>query len=138
MSLKAQVSHDVDAVWDMDETSLIELLGVSQMGTEAVADSLESYALLSSVAAETDGIIAKSNLTHSLKAKGQAFFTKLWNSIKEIICHIYTENLPVEGDKDLAKYLVGVIVAAGKLTNALAALIITIAVKKGLDTLCHA
>jgi len=136
MSSKTQVSKDVDAVWDMDEDALTELLGVSQMGTDAVEDSLHSFGMLATVAGESDGVKAKADLSDYLKHKGAAFFKKLWKRVRETVCHIYSEGLPVEGDKDLAKYLAGIVIAAGKLTNALAVLVITIAVKKGLDALC--
>jgi hypothetical protein len=48
-----------------------------------------------------------------------------------------SEKLPIDG-KDLVAYLVTAIVSAGAITNGLAVLVITIAIKRGLDRMCKA
>lgn len=122
-------------VWDMDEDQLYHFLGMNSLGTKDIAESVDSMNMLMSAAANTDGALAKKILNKHLRIKGEALFKHAWESVKGIVCTIYEEQISI-GGKDLVAYLVAVIVAAGALTNALAVVVITIAVKKGLDKLC--
>lgn len=130
------VSSDVDAVWDLDSEQLIIRLGVSEMGTEDANEALVSFNKLEAFAGDTNGIVAKSSLVDWLREKGKALFERTWALIKEKVCAIHQEGVNIDDDKDLTKYIVAAVTAALNVTNALAVLVISIAVKKGLDDMC--
>lgn len=132
---KDQIKRDVDAAWSMNDDEIYRLLGLAQMGTRNVAEATKSMKLVMSAAANTNVAEATASVSASLEAEGKNYFEELWENFKEIICQIYSEKLPIAG-KDLAAYLVAAIVAAGAITNALAVLVITIAIKRGLDKMC--
>lgn len=132
MSLDQQVSQA--AAMSLDE--LEETLGVTAIGSEGLDDAVTGRSVLFSVAAEGNKESAERFLSSTLKTKGRALFTKLWKIIREAVCYAYREGLPVKDDADIVKYLVGAAVAAAKITAGLAILIVTIAVKMGLDKMC--
>ena len=130
-----QIKTDVDATSTMKDDEIYRLLGLAQMGTQNVAEATKSMKLVMSAAANINVAEATTSVSGSLEADGKNYFEELWDSIKDIICQIYSEKLPVDG-KDLVAYLVAAIVAAGAIANALAVLVITIAVRKGLNNMC--
>jgi hypothetical protein len=134
---KDQIKRDVDAAWAMKDDEIFRLLGLAQMGTRNVIEATKSMKFVMAAVANTNAAVATASVSGSLEAEGKSFFEELWEKIKEIICQIYSEKLPIDG-KDLVAYLVAAIVAAGAITNALAVLVITIAIKKGLDKMCGA
>ena len=130
-----EVAKQVQQAWDMSDDDLYKQLGMASLGTSNFTESVSSMNMLMSVATNTDAHLATKSLGGSLLSKGKVFFAETWNSIKGLVCTIYNEKILL-GDKDLAAYIIAAIVAAGMLTNALAILIITLAVKKGLNTMC--
>lgn len=108
------------------------------MGTEDATEALESYEKLEALVGKEDGIASKSRLIDWLMEKGQALFEKTWAAIKDTVCYIHREGLNIDDNKTLAKYLAAAVVAAGSVTNALAVLVVSIAVKNGLDNMCPA
>ncbi len=132
---KDQIKRDVDTAWAMKDDEIYRLLGLAQMGTKNVTEAAKSLNLVMAAAMSTNISKATTSVSGTLEAEGKKYFEQLWKNVRGIICQIYSEKLPVDG-KDLVTYLVVAIVAAGAITNALAVLVITIAVKKGLDKLC--
>lgn len=129
------IAQQVLEAWNMSEDDLYKHLGMASLGTRSFSESVSSMNMLMSTAANTNAAVATKSLGDSLLEKGKEFFEWSWKRIKGIVCTIYTGKTNI-GDKDLATYIAGVVAAAGTVTNPLAALIITIAVKKGLDKLC--
>jgi hypothetical protein len=128
--------HEIAQALSMTEDELLESLGIAAIGTEDIKDVVSSREFLQSVAAESNSESAARLLSSSLLGRGKTFFWKLWEKVKGIVCYIHNEGIKIEGDADLVKYLVGVIVAAGAIANGLAVLVVTIAVKMGLTNLC--
>lgn len=129
------VVQQVEQAWGMDDEDLYRQLGMASLGTSNFAESVDSMNMLMSVASNTDAHLATKSLGDNLLNKGKVFFAQTLDSVKGIICTIYNDKINVDG-KDLVAYIVTAIVTAGILTNALAVLIVTIAVKQGLTILC--
>ena len=129
-------AQQVDAVWDKSEDDLFKYLGMAYLGTVSIDESIDSMNALVSVAGDSNADSAISTLGNNLQVKGQHYFKLLWDDLKGVVCTIYNGKTNIDQEKDLAAYLVDVVIAAGKIANPLAALVITIAVKKGLDKLC--
>lgn len=132
MSLEDEITRAMA----LSNEELIETLGVTALGTAGTEEAASSRTILLSVAEEMNPIAARSLLSKSLMERGEALFSKLWEQTKGIVCYIYREGIKVEEEADLVKYLAGAIIAAGAIANALVVLVVTIAVKRGLDLLC--
>ncbi len=131
-----KIQSDVDTVWNMDDQEVYRLLGLAQMGTKSVTLAKKSMSSVMSAAANTNAKEAMASISGSLEVGGISYFEELWGNIKGIICQIYNDKLQIEG-KDLAAYLVAALVSAVSISSALAVLVITIAVKRGLDKMCE-
>jgi hypothetical protein len=129
------VAQQVEQAWVMSDEDLYRHLGMASLGTSSFTESIGSMKMLVATANNTDANLATKSLGDNLLNKGKVFFAQTLDRVKGLICTIYNGNMKV-GDKDLAAYIVAAIVAAGTLTNALAVLIVTIAVKQGLTKLC--
>ncbi len=129
------VVQQVEQAWVMSDEDLYRHLGMASLGTSNFNESVGSMKMLMSTAANTDADLATKSLGDSFLSAGQVFFAQMWDSLKGVVCSIYNDKINI-GDKDLAAYIVGILLAAGTITNALAVLIVTIAVKKGLNNLC--
>jgi len=127
---------DFDSVWAMSEEDAYRHLGMASLGNTTVAESVHSMRMLTAAAADSNGTEASRALGDGLLEKGKEYFQWLWKGLKEIVCTIYKGKIAIEKDQDLAKYLVDIVVTAGKITLPLAALVISTAVKLGLDKLC--
>lgn len=130
-----EVAQQVQQAWDMSDDDLYKQLGMASLGTSSFTESVGSMNMLMSVATNTDAHLASKSLGDNLLNKGKVFFAQTLNSIKGLMCTIYNEKIML-GDKDLAAYIIAAIVAAGILTNALAIMIVTLAVKNGLAKVC--
>lgn len=130
-----ELAQQVQQAWNMSADDLYKQLGMASLGTSNFTESIDSMNLLMSVASNTDAHLATKSLGDNLLNKGKVVFTQTWNSIKDLVCTIYNEKILLEG-KDLATYIIAAIIAAGRLVNALATLIVTLAVKKGLTKMC--
>jgi hypothetical protein len=130
------VAQQVQTAWTMSEEDLYKHLGMADLGTRSVTEAVDSMNMLMTAAANTDSASATMSLGQSLMEKGQRVFVSLWDGLKEVVCTIYKDKTGIGDAKDLVTYLVAAVVAAGTISNPLAVLVITIAVKKGLDTLC--
>ncbi|PKM43783.1 MAG: hypothetical protein CVV05_13050 [Gammaproteobacteria bacterium HGW-Gammaproteobacteria-1] len=137
MSTKEAVQQ-LDAIWDFSEEELYEHLGMASLGTESTFEAVSSMKMLRSMAANVDASVATKSLVTDLVEKGKKFFMALWNAVKDLVCTIYRDGTPVGDSKDLAAYLTALVIASGKLAGPLASIVIAIAVKKGLVTLCEA
>lgn len=135
---KLDVAQQIDVVWDMSEDDLYKHLGMASLGTESASEAASSMKFLMSTAENSDGAVSKRNLADTLLERGKKAFEVLWNGLKDIVCTIYREGQPVGDAKDLSAYIVGILITTGKIANPLAAIVITIAVKKGLDLMCPA
>lgn len=132
---REQIRQDAAAAWEMKEEEIYRTLGLARLGTGTLAEARNSMKFVMSVAASANVSEATASAAGTLEEEGRSYFEELWNSVKAIICQVHSEKLPVAG-KDLVSTLAAVIVAAGAITNALAVLVITIAVKRGLDFMC--
>lgn len=130
------VAQQVQEAWSMSVEDLYKHLGMASLGARSFSESKSAMNMLMSAAANTDAKLATKSLGDSLLENGEAFFNWLWDDVKGIVCTIYNDKTAIGDAKDLASYIVGVVVAAGTISNPLAVLVITIAVKKGLDKLC--
>jgi len=130
-----EMAQQVQQAWNMSDDDLYKQLGMASLGTSNFTESIDSMNMLMSVANNTDAHLATKSLGDNLLNKGKVVFTQTWNSIKGLVCTIYNEKILLEG-QDLATYIIAAIIAAGKLANALATLIVTLAVKKGLAKMC--
>lgn len=135
--ISQNVDQQLGTAWEMSEDELYKHLGMASLGTESISESVGSMNMLMSIAENTNARLATESLGKNLLAKGKSLFSWLWDQIKTIVCAAYKDKINI-GGKELAKYLLDIIVAAGKLTNAIAILVITIAIKKGLAKLCGA
>lgn len=133
---KAEVAQQIDAIWDMSKEDIYKQLGVASLGTESTIEAANSLKFLKSTAANDDGAVSVQNLEDMLLDHGKKYFDKLWNGVKGIVCTIYHQGKPIGDAKDLAAYIVGLLVTAGKIVNPLAAMVIVVAVKIGLDMMC--
>lgn len=134
-SEKEQLKRDVEAIWNMEDKEVYSLLGLAEMGTKNITQAQKSMSFIMLAAANTNRGEAVAAVSDSLEEDGKNYFEELWEKIKGVICQIYNDKLQIEG-KDLAAYLVAAIVSAISISNALAVLVITIAVKRGLDNMC--
>jgi hypothetical protein len=130
------VAQQVQTAWTMSEEDLYKHLGMADLGTRSVTEAVDSMNMLISAAANTDAASATLFLGQSLLENGHRVFELLWGGLKDLVCTIYSEKSSIGDAKDLATYIAAVVVAAGAISNPLAVLVITIAVKKGLDNLC--
>jgi hypothetical protein len=130
------LEKNINSAFDMTDEELIEALGVASLGNVEFGDAITTRAGLISIKAGAPSIFSEPGFWDKLKIAGEAFFLKLWNEVKAIVCYVYRKDLKIEDDLDLIKYLVGLVVALGTISNPLAVLVITIAVKRGLDLLC--
>jgi len=131
-----QIKSDVDKVWNMDDNEIYHYLGLAKMGTTNIMESEVSIKKLMSIAANTNADEAKRSLFVNLEELGKKYFKETWNAIKKIVCRIYTDKLQIEG-KELVVYLVAAILEVIKIANPLLILIITLAVRQGLNILCE-
>ena len=141
------IEQEVQDAWNMSEEDLYKHLGMVSLGTNSLSESTRSMNMLMSMAANPDAEIATNTLWENLLENGRNYFARAWNALKDIICTIYKGNDKLEG-KDLVSYIVGELLGmiggaiaagtllAGIISNPLLILVITIAVKKGLDLLC--
>ncbi len=132
---RIQIEKDAKAAWSMDDEEIYRLIGLVKMGTESVMEAKKSIGFVMSVAGNNDTDVAIALTNSTFLEKGKRHFRELWDGLKKIVCEIYARNLKLEG-KDLVTYIVAAIMATVNIANALLVLIITIAVKKGLDKLC--
>ena len=130
------VSKNVDVIWNLDEVEIYKLLGASGAGTEDSLDAIDSYRSIKSFAANNNGAIAESQLDEWLIEKGKVVYEKTWGAIKSIVCHIHNEGLSIVGDQNLVSYIVSAVMAVVRISSALILLVVTLAVKFGLDKLC--
>lgn len=133
---KIDIVQQIDVIWNMSEDDLYKHLGMASLGTESMSEAVSSMQFLMSTAENTDSAVSKRNLADTLLERGKKTFDVLWNGLKNIVCSIYRGGQPVGDAKDLSAYIIGILIETGKIANPFVALVITIAVKKGLDLLC--
>lgn len=130
-----QIKQDVEDVWKMKEGEIYRHLGLAYMGTTNVVAARMSMKRVMSAAASTDAETAVDLLSKTLEKDGKKHFNATWKKIKKIACQLYSSK-PKLGGKDLVEYLVTAVAALVSITSAVAILVITLAVKYGLDKLC--
>lgn len=130
------IQNEVESVWEMSEDQLLANLGLADIATKDNAAALKSYDKVVSLLNNQDKTMTHQDAFEWIRENGIEAFKRIWKTIKESVCQIYHENTSVEDDKGLAVYLSGIVVATLGITNALAVLVITIAVKRGLDNMC--
>jgi hypothetical protein len=128
-------AKQVQPIWAMREDELLRLLGMASLGTESTKEAIGSMKMLMSAAKTENVTSATGILDDGLWKRGRELFDSMWAGFKGIVCTIYRDKVTVEG-KELAAYLAAAVAAATGIANPLAALVITIAVKRGLDKLC--
>lgn len=133
---KQKIKKDIDLVWEMNEEEIYKQLGLASMGTESMVEAVGSMKFIMSTAANTNTVAATKSIEKSLAKKGRNYFDRLWRKVRDIACKIYSEKLPIGDKKDLAAYIVSILASATKIGNPLLVLIVTIAIKKGLDKMC--
>lgn len=99
---------DVSTAWDMNEEQLYALLG--------------------------DGSNASRLTPLNLNVSSLAF-QKRWLQIKSFVCKFYSDGVKVDG-KDLVTAIVAAIGAALNIAAGWVIVVVTIAVKQGLDKMC--
>lgn len=136
--ISADVVEQIDEIWNLNEEELYRRLGMASLGTENALEAAGSMQFLIAVAANTDAMAARHFLSENLLTRGQTFFNRLWSSAKEIICTTYHEGHRVGDTKDMAAYLVDILVNAGRIANPLATVVVIIAIRRGLERMCPA
>jgi hypothetical protein len=110
-------------------------LAITDAGTAgSLGLDLESLGSIKAVMAAEDA--SPANIASWLISKGKALFNQLWPAAKAVVCQIYGED---KGDTDLKGWVARVaaaIVGLLNITAAAAILVVTIALKLGLDALC--
>ncbi|WP_143276048.1 hypothetical protein [Brevundimonas diminuta] len=117
---------------DLESASLDDLfgeLGMASFGADA--DVSSALGNLSGAKA----IVLKGGWM-SFVERGIAFFRSIWPTVKPIVCAAYAEY--TESDGDWIGRIAGAILGVINVTAAVAVLILKIAIKQGLDTLCEA
>lgn len=122
-------ANDIDDLY-----ANLALTDAGTAGTMGLSlSSLSSMkAIMSAEGAASGGIL------HWLVEKGRALFDALWPAAKSLVCAIYKED---SGDSDLKGWVAKVAAALVGLLNvtaAVAILVVSIAIKLGLDAICGA
>jgi hypothetical protein len=132
-----ELIKQVREAWEMSDEELYKRLGLASLGTRSFAESTVSMQLLLSSAGDTNAAHATRVLCDDLLEKGRIYFAWLWNNLKNFVCIIHGDGNAIGEGRDLVAYIAGILIAAGKISNPIAVLVITIAVRKGLDELCR-
>ena len=141
-----QVSQKVvEQLFALDEDELFKRLGILDAGQgEDLVEAMHSLDRVRSLGQEPFRAAGGHDESFSddvldwLKEKGMALFNQVWGEAKAIVCKLYRDKATVADNKDLIAYLVPLVVSA--VTDAAAPLlllVVTIAVKRGLDSLCE-
>lgn len=121
---------DLARLDSLDLDQLYAELAISDAGAEPeIGDALASVAELRSMMSET----AAAPSLGALIRRGRRIFNRYWPRAKEIVCKFYKEH----GEDWIAKAAEAVAKALG-LPGAVAAYIIKIAIKLGMDAICDA
>ena len=133
-----QVSLSQEEFSELQSDNLDDLyasLALTDAGNAgAMGLSLNSLSSLKSVMSAENA--APGGIIGWLIQKGRALFNSLWPAAKALVCGIYKED---SGDSDLKDWVARVAAALVGLLNitaAVAILIVTIAMKLGLDAIC--
>lgn len=130
------IESQIELALSMSEDDLLQALGATSTGNASVQEATVLGGLLAKSSSSNQMILDQHHFSAShLIDLGEALFAKMWPKVRGMICHVYLDETKV-GDKDLATYLVGLLVAALSISNALAILLVTLAIKRGLDMLC--
>lgn len=124
---------------DLEAQSVNDLyadLAITDAGTAgSMGLDLESLTSIRAIMRAEDA--APDNIISWLVNKGKAIFNKLWPAAKAVVCAVYKEDGGDSGDlKGWVAKVAAMLVGLLNITAAAAILVVTIAIKLGLDALC--
>lgn len=138
------INNATEMAWNLSIDEAYQQLGLAEAGNENLEGAIRSMATVRGYALHSYGDVSVRSMSEWFYSKGLEYFKKIWNSIKKIACEIYRKDVEVKDGKDLVKYIAEKVIEAGTalgiaaIGNAVVILVITIAVKQGLDALCPA
>jgi hypothetical protein len=125
----ANVIEQIDAAWGLSEADLCKCLVTLSTTPNPVATMKDLVAL-------ADTQHPEGFLKIDWIASSAPYFEAAWKGLRKNVCQIYQAHIPIGDSQDLAKYIAHALLATASVSNPLMAVIVTLAVTRGLDKLC--
>lgn len=127
---------EIDSAWKMSDEQIYTYLGISAAGTGNVQPTISDMYSLMSTGKVNNMEEAMSFRWGGFLEIGKSFFNQAWAGMRDQICQLHEQNSEVLDEKSLTSIIVTAIVGAAGITQAIAVLLVTLAVRQGLNMLC--